>query len=283
MAENTYFFIPLFYIVLWYIIGSKYIIRKRGLDPTLITYLSPLCWRNYWCGRILVITAICATMILPHASVIISEIVLLFALSQILCLSMFERIATQPVVNYVLIVMLCTILITQPAHYVFMVLILILASEYTYFKWKFSRKERYHNWVSRKAIIIHKKYAYLSATVSPKEWFCILHIATTESIARPKLVRIAERLYYKVKHPTSISTGIMQVQSAIPMSDLESMQVGIKFVTDIISTMPSHLTGLEQQLRWISLKYNGSTKYSRLLLETYPGIKNAWTDIMSVR
>lgn len=260
-----------------YGLGLRSVIKKRGLDPSLITYLTPLNIKNYWAARILIIFTLMANLIYPAMS-LAPMILVLLAGAHIALLLLFRRGATQPVVYYggIAVIGLLTLFEIKvlPA-----VLIVFIVQEIYLFWWQKSQQARYQKWVAREAIKIHRQHQSLASTMSKREWFHVLHFATTENIARPPIVRLMERLFFYWKRPAYISTGIMQVRSDRILSDNESMAQGSRIIADALRKLPARLTKPSEQLKWLAKTYNGSTTYGKYLLHTYPGVNDAWKSI----
>lgn len=265
-------------IIIWYGIGAWWLFKRKGLDPTLLTYLTPLAYKNFWLSRMLLAISVALSFISPGFTIVAGGILAL-SLTHILLLLLFNRTATQPQIYYCMLIVICGVLLLDIHLGLIYVVALFITQELLYKNWRNSKNIRYNRWVAGNARRIHYAYHSLAKTMPAKDWFHVLHIAVTEDIARPPAVRIAERVYYLIKRPANISTGIMQVQSTIPQSDLESMDAGAKLVRNILRKMPAKITDPKGQLTWIGTQYNGSSTYSKYLLQTYAGVGLAWEKI----
>lgn len=264
-------------IIAWYGIRLKTAISKQGLDPSLVTYLSPLNTRNYWTGRICTAAVLIISVAAPAFNLLAVSL-LMFAGLQVALLLIFRRGATQPLVYYMSMAIIGLIALVS-ASLLILAASLFVAQEIYLAHWQKGRKHRYRKWVARETIKIHHRHQPLAATMTKKEWFHVLHFATTESIARPVVVRWLERLFFYWKRPAYISSGIMQVRSDRLLTDAESMREGSLLITEALRRLPDGLTDPGEQLKWLAKTYNGSTTYSRYLLYTYPGVSEAWQTI----
>lgn len=267
-------------VIIWYVGGSWQALKHKGLDPTLLTYLTPLAYKNFWLSRMFLAIAVALSFISPGFT-IVSGGILALSITHILLLLAFNRTATQPLIYYFMLVVICGVLLLGIRLGLIYVVALFITQELLYKNWRNSKNIRYNRWVAGNARRIHYAYHSLAKTMPAKDWFHVLHIAVTEDIARPRAVRIAERVYYIIKRPANISTGIMQVQSTIPQSDLESMDAGAKLVRNILRKMPAKITDPKGQLTWIGTQYNGSSTYGKYLMQTYAGVGQAWEKINS--
>lgn len=263
-------------LTLWYGIGFIYMTRKKGLDPSLVTYVCPLCFKHFWVGRF----ALASTGVLAIAGSPMAEpfalIIAAFALAHVVLLGIFGRMATQPTPYFVaLSISVVPVFLGLPA----LMLPLIATQEIILVRWRKTQAERYRNWVTRQTHSIHQKYYAHNTTLSAKEWFFVLHFAVTENIARPKIVRVAEHAYFYLIRPATISTGIMQIAAPRPMTDKESMQRGGDMIKKALQTLPGNITEPKEQIKWLARVYNGSTTYSKYLYATYPGVRKAWKEI----
>lgn len=271
-----YFSLCISLLTLWYGIGFLYMTRKRGLDPSIVTYISPLSFKYFWVGRVLLTGAIVLSFFASPLSHFLSLLIIVFSLFHIILLALFERVATQPVMYYFgYVVSAIAAWFGLPV----VSILLFTAQELLLRRWKQTRTQRYNHWVTHQSLRIHDQYKDLSKTMTPREWFFVLHFAVTENIARPKLARIAEHVYFYIKRPAVISTGIMQVAAPRPMTDRESMYLGTEIVRKAVQTMPKNITRPSEQAKWLAREYNGSTTYSAYLFATYPGVRTAWERI----
>lgn len=265
-------------VVLWYCVGLLHAVQKHGLDPSLLTHITPLSLYRLWTGRLLLLATFLWCLTSPYG-VLAASILALFALVHTILLVVFGRGATQPLLYYVSIVFVSILLGTGLTWFVIAACILVVAQEIYLHRWRATYVSRYNAWVAKEARQLHASYHILARTMSKREWFYVLHFAVTESIARPRFSRWLERLYFYLRRPAVISTGIMQVGAPRPLTDAESMQQGSQIVTDALAHMPLDLTDPYDQLRWLARTYNGSTTYSTYLQATYTGVVLAWQDI----
>jgi hypothetical protein len=214
-------------------------------------------------------------------------LVLGFALTHLLLLAAFNRTATQPAAYYALIAVGAAVAMTDVPVYarLLMMAAVFVLQEIVLRRWLRNQAGHYSRWVAKKAKQIDRRYRHVASGIPPRDWFYVLHFAVTESIARPRLSRLLERLYFYVARPAAISTGIMQVKAATPLSDGESMRRGSKLIQQALEQMPRELTDPQDQLKWLANSYIGGagstvyTKYTGYLLATYPGLLLAWEDI----
>lgn len=82
----------------------------------------------------------------------------------------------------------------------------------------------------------------------------ILAIAILEDINRPKLRRMMEKMYFRIRGKT-MTFGLMQVSNDSPLSDIESINMAAKMISD----------WGPMEIYYIGLKYNGSPDYARCL------------------
>ena len=263
-----------------YLLRLYQLVRQKGLDPTLSTFSNPMTIKGYASYRLVLYTAFIVSLISYEVGKFALLLVLFWLLLQTLLLYIFERRDTQPVVYFILTItgIVLFLKFNNIQTHIAFVLLIILQEIYLN-KWLKTKQLRYDNWVSQKVIKLNRKYGYIAKDYEPKDWFKILHVAVTESIARPRLSRLAERLYWYIKRPAVISTGIMQIQSNKPISDAESMEVGAKIVASVFKRMPKDILKPIDQITWLAEKYNGSKRYSVYLLSTYAGMIKAWQKI----
>lgn len=271
-----YISICLAVLTLWYGTGFIYMTRKKGLDPSLVTYICPLQFKQFWIGRF----ALASTFILAVMGSSLAEpfalMIAAFALTHVALLAVFERTATQPAPYFIAFALsVIPVFLGLPI----LMLLAVIAQEIILAWWNRTQTKRYRNWVAQQTHAIHQKYYAHTSTLSAREWFFVLHFAVTENIARPKVVRVAEHAYFYLKKPAAISTGIMQIAAPRPMTDKESMQRGSELIQNALRALPKNITEPNEQLKWLAQAYNGSTTYSKYLYATYPGVREAWKKI----
>lgn len=278
--NSKYIFSALVFSILTYLLRLYFLVKKKGLDPTLITYSNPMLIESYLSYR-LVLTAIVLLGILDFGfGKYLIFIAMLWLAAQVILLILFERFGTQPVVYYSITISGLILINVYHSALIYIVSIVIFLLQETYLVyWERNKQIIYNCWVSNKVIRLNKKYGYIANSYTSEDWFKILHIAVTESIARPKLSRLIERIYWYIKRPEVISTGIMQIQFSKPMSDAKSMEEGSKIVASYTSSMPRSITKPLDQITWLGEKYNGSKRYSNYMLSTYAGVLKAWQEI----
>lgn len=263
-----------------YLLRLYQLVQQKGLDPTLSTFSNPMTIKEYTSYRLVLFSVFIVSLINFKVGKLALLIVLFWLLFQTLLLYIFERRDTQPVAYFIITMIGIVLLLTfNNTHTRIGFILLIILQEIYLRKWLKTKQLRYDNWVSRKVINLHEKYGYIAKEYEPKDWFKILHVAVTESIARPRLSRLAERLYWFIKRPKLISTGIMQIQSSKPMTDAESMETGSRIVAKTMRNMPNEIKSAEDQITWLAKNYNGSTKYAKYLFSTYKGTIMAWQKI----
>jgi hypothetical protein len=266
-------------LIIWYITRLYITIKKRGLDPTLATYLSPLSLKSMLGARLCYVAALLSAALLPHAVNIPAVLLLTSALLHVAILAAYGRLGTQPYGYYLLLAAVGGLLIPQARTTLIAAIIVTIAAELYLRRWRATQKVRYNAWVAANVRRIARRHREVRGTMTDTEWFHVLHFATTEHIARPRLVRIAEYVYFYAKRPAMMSTGIMQVMASHPLSDQQSMAAGAKIVQEGLRSMPATITDPHEQLMWLARHYNGSTSYSKYLKLTYPGMVQAWKSI----
>jgi hypothetical protein len=270
------------YLVVW-LISLGQLLKNKGFDPSLATYADPLRLNNFLGYRFFLAAGI-VTCAFGYVICQILAAVLIFAsLLQLVLLFAFERQKTQPTLYYLLALLVGVLVLTASFYGALAGLVLVGVQERHRAAWQRRQKQIYDSWVADCAKKIDRRYKRLANKMKPGDWFWVLHIATTESIARPNIVRQAEKIYYLVKKPSVISTGIMQVAAAAPLTDKQSMQEGARAVVKALGIMPANIKNRNEQMAWMSSAYNGSTKYRVYLEATYPGLRQAWEDIMRGR
>jgi hypothetical protein len=265
--------------MIWYIVRFYMVFKKRGLDPTLATYLSPLSLKDMLGARLCYAAALLSGLLLPHTLNIPAALLLTSALMHVIILSVYGRLGTQPYGYYILLAVVAGLLLPQTLAALLAASIVTIAAEFHLRRWRATQKQRYNAWVAANGRRIARQHRDVRGTMTDTEWFHVLHFATTEHIARPRLVRIAEYVYFYAKRPAMMSTGIMQVMAPHPLSDKQSMAAGAKIVQEGLRSMPAAMTEPSEQLTWLARHYNGSTSYSKYLKLTYPGMVQAWESI----
>lgn len=271
-------------LITWYILGGIYVIKKQGLDPTLLIIINPFYLSRY---RVIWVTNILVFLMLlldTKLTLFLGLTVFLFSLTQLLLLVVFERTGTQPVLVYLLLTLESFSFVLLPYKYAW-ILFFSLIEIIALVKWSNRRVDIYNKWVQKKVAIIDRKYRNVNSELSKEEWFYTLHFAVTEGIARPWLTRQLEKIYFYVKKPKFITSGIMQVRSDKLLSNSESIFLGSNIIKQSLELMPKDLIDPNKQLRWLAKQYNGSINektnldYTEYLLSTYPGLVLAWNNI----
>lgn len=254
-------------------------IRRGGLDPSLLTYASPLAAKDFWNARGLIFLAVVLSVLNLTVANAVWALVLSAAVLQILILLIFNRQYTQPAGYYLSLGLAAfTSLVNSRSYSLILTLALVLAGELYLRSWQDQRQRKYDDWVKKCALKINKQFRQLADELEPAHWAWVLHVAVTEHIARPAIVRLAERLYFLAKRPAVISTGIMQIAAERPLSDTESITAGSKRISEILAQMPAGL-GRGEQLRWLAKHYNGSYSYAAYLSMTDRGVSQALQEI----
>ena len=267
-----------------YLLYFAWLLKQKGFDPSLITYANPLLIKGYWAARAaLVAGAALAWAWRPLGQSALAIIGSLFAL-QIVSLYSFGRSRTQPVVYYGAYVAAATVLVWRSGRTEFISVTAMYGAAEFYLKhWQASQSKKYNNWVAGVALKIFKQYRHLAKDMTQLELRWTLHIATTEAIARPKIVRLAENLYFRLKKPAVISTGIMQVAADAPLDDQQSILQGARIIKQALSQMPPGLENYHEQITWMSRRYNGSSTYRAYLGATSKGLELAWARILKTQ
>ncbi len=270
---------------LWYSLGMIRLIRKKGLDPSLLTYLTPLSLYKFWLARLLMLATLVTELYNHPLALLYAAFIFGFALTHIVLLIAFNRTASQPTAYYLVLMISVSVLVFNLSMQTLVIFLAVamVVQEVQLQRWQKARLHYYNHWVAGEVKRIHQTYRHVAADISDREWFYVLHFAVTESIARPKLSRWLEYLYFYIRRPARISTGIMQVQADRPLSDLESIRRGLEIICNALRDMPPHLIEQIDQLKWLADTYNGAsginTAYTTYLLATYPGLLLAWQDI----
>lgn len=257
----------------------KVLIRHGGLDPSFLTYASPLASRNFWAARAFIAVAVVLSISQPSIATAAWIFIMTAAAFQYLSLMIFNRQHTQPATYYIILVVTAVIgLISHRSASLILPLALAGIAEVYLHNWQQHRQQRYDNWVKACALQINRQFRHLAEELEPTHWRWVLHVAVTENIARPAIVRLAERLYYMIKRPGVISTGIMQISAERPLSDTESILAGSKRIAEILQYMPAGLSRSDE-LRWLAKHYNGSYGYAKYLHLTDAGVNQAFQEI----
>jgi len=257
----------------WFI-KLKLLFSHKGFDPALITYADPLAIFYHIGYRAILATALVLSLQTSVPSELIKLLCLLVFISSIthaVILFVFNRQATQPIGYYVFLSVAALSLSFSPHDSWKWSLNIWFAGELWLFYWHKTQQSRYNKWVASLARTIDKKYRHFAKSMPANDWQWVLHVAVTESIARPKIVRQAERLYFRIKRPEFISTGIMQIRDNHPISDEESMKRGAAIIHRLLPHMPDGIS-LEHKLVWLARHYNGSSSYTQYLTATLPGL-----------
>lgn len=258
-----------------YLIYFIYLVSKRGLDPTLLTFSDLLSLNGFTGYRVCFAASAIFTFQPNNIGKGILVAVITTGVLHFIFLVLFQRAKTQPVYSYPVFVFAAAFLF-HPSYATYLLAAVLVCLQGVYLIiWRRTQSERYNSWISQKAIQIDKSYGNLKKTMTPEEWFYVVHISTTESVARPALVRKLERLYWQFKKPAMISTGIMQVRTTSPLNDRQSMQLGTEEVVRILKSMPQNLK-TDDKIKWLARHYNGSESYSRYLFSTYTGVCKAF-------
>ena len=251
------------------------LLKKFGLDPALINYSNLFTRRGFWVARIGLLFSAIAIFAWARGGQLFLAIIAFSFLWLIVVLMLFSRTPTQPTAYYAFTFLSAMLLALNPSpRYLVPSACLYISGELNLVFWRRNQKYIYDKWVAARAKRIAKKYQTSLAHLPGQRYFDVVHVATTEDIARPSIVRLAERMYFYIKRPAFISTGIMQVRDSQPISDQQSMQRGSKMLNELLDKMPPHTSELDK-MRWISRHYNDSESYADLLAATLPGVKAA--------
>jgi len=90
-----------------------------------------------------------------------------------------------------------------------------------------------------------------------------------ENLNRPKFIRIIENIIVRVSHRT-LSVGIAQVQSNLPLSDIESINIAC---TRLNNSNELFKSGTIMDIRKFILTYNGSEEYVESILHIIDALK----------
>ena len=256
----------------WYVLRFFQLTKKAGLDPSLLTYISPLQAYSHKPTMALGMGMLAIFVLSPSLCSFLSVALCLCAGAHIGLLICFGRGHTQPLMFYSLFgLAMGGLHIRSVVAFVFSCLIFCSSLTYLWY-WKKISTQRYCTWVKNKVTIIHNMYfRQLKPKPNELDWYCTLLVATTESIARPKASRIIEHIYYILKRPQSMSSGIMQVASNTYLSDLQSVQKGHDIIHEIMAKMPHTYTKDEDKMSYLAKEYNGSYGYQQYLYAVYPG------------
>lgn len=254
-----------------WIVRLKSLFRQKGFDPALVTYADPLAALSFFGYRLLLLIGLILTVLQagPGWSLeFIIWLIIISALTHLVMLLAFGRQQTQATAYFALAALAALGLLHNHA---LAGLAIIFCQEAFLILWRQTRQRRYDKWVARLAAKINATYAAVAATMPEGDWRWVLHIAVTESIARPKLVRLAERVYFKIKRPEYISTGLMQIRDRHPISDQESLRRGAAIIRDLLPQMPANASHA-QKITWLARHYNGSGSYGQYLHATSRGL-----------
>jgi hypothetical protein len=262
-----------------WLISFRRQIRQKGFDPSLITFADPLSWRTYSGYRVALGLLFAVSVIAPLSwlALILATIVITSAVSHISLIYLFGRQHTQPANYYILAVVAASVLLSRSKWELMFFLAVVATQETLLWQWQKTSQARYDDWVERLTRHLTSRYVDLADSMPLSAWRWVAHVAVTESIARPAFVRWAERLYFKIKRPAYISTGIMQIRANRPLSDAESMLFGAKIIRQILPQMPKNLNH-QQQMHWLAKHYNGSGSYAKYLSATAKGVKQAFNN-----
>lgn len=256
-------------------------IKDKGLDPSLINYSNPLIHKKLWPLRWFLLVGFIFIYLVPLISYLLLGLVFFTGVIQLIILYLFGRLPTQPAVYYagVAISSLGLSFSHQPHILVLVAGIVIFEELYLKYYWARNRQVIYNKWARQRTLRLYERFNGILTVMPAKQRFAVLHVATTEDIARPTIVRLAETIYFRLKHPPIISSGIMQVADSSLLSDEESIRRGAKIIKASLDSMPSESTNLHQHMLWLSQSYNGSQGYATYLEATYPGVLEAWAKI----
>ena len=279
------FEIVLISVLIWYLSGLYLTFKKNGFDPSLITLISP-----FYIFDFRILKYYNFLYLLPALVGSLSSLIFLFIACQIILLILFNRTSTQPIEIYLLNLIEAAFFYIFSSDKIILILVVLLAIIINIIGlkvWKNKlRLPRYNNWVYHKTISINKRFFHKSLSLSRQEWFYALHFAVTEDIARPAIVRLVERIYFKVKKPAAITSGIMQVKANRLLSDTESVAKGAKIIQKAIKSVPGLLNKDQYFIySYLTQTYNGSqnpkvnAQYVGFLSSTLEGVKKAWSKI----
>jgi hypothetical protein len=257
-----------------------HLVRTKGLDPSLINYSNPLISRGFWPLRVVLAGGFISVLAYRAAAGFLLGATLSTCLIQLAILIIFTRLPTQPALYFAgnAATAAALLMLPEPAS-LLAAAVLIAAQEIYLASWQRRSLEIYNKWICSRAINLNHKFQEFFIKLPTGLRFAVLHIAVTEDIARPAVVRLAERAYFYLRRPLVISTGIMQVAANRPMSDLESLDHGARLIKDALDRMPSNNRHAHDQILRLAESYNGSTTYRIYLEATYPGVLAAWDKI----
>ncbi len=250
--------------------------RGVGIDPALLTHINPLGAFHHapliWSYVLVLVFGSVSRLIFS-----IGATAMCLCFVHITLLLSFGRSQTQPFWAYCWAFLGFVFALTENSYSIFFAALCLLCLLFFFIRWPSRRVDVYNAWVRSKTISIHKKY-WLTAVKESSEldWYCTLLIATTESIARPKLSRMIEYAYFFIKKPAVMSSGIMQVASTTYLSDTQSIQKGHKMIHTIMAKMPHTYTKDEDKMAYLAKEYNGSYGYQQYLYAVHPGFQSAW-------
>lgn len=269
------FILGLLILVSFYLVRMRQLVRKRGLDPSLATYASPLMSADLNGQRFLIVLLGIARLGLSgNLAEFIFFLVLTFELVHIVILLVYERAPTQPFYYFCLAGLASGMIVWLPGPTSLLAIIIYGLAELELRRWRHNSTKSYDAWIARKASALAAKYKSELNAYPANTRFWIMLVATTEDIARPKFVRFIERAYFLIKRPPVISSGIMQVATRRPITDRQSFKLGAKIVSQAVKRLPTE--GQASQLNWLAKHYNGSTSYALYLGLTFSGVKQAW-------
>jgi hypothetical protein len=277
MTGAIVFISALAYLAIW-LAGFRMLLKNKGLDPSLAILADPLSHNNYRGYKVLAMTGILLCLLDRNIAAVASVVLITAAMIQIVLLYTFGRESTQPVIYFMLSFIIGIVLLWPTVNNAALASAFFLIQELYLIYWRRHQKRIYNKWVSRRALKFNRRYQDILQSLDPQTRYWVTHIATTEIIARPAIVRTAERLYYKFRRPAYISTGIMQVRHHEPVSDKDSLLMGIDIVKNILKKSLNRENEIEK-LATVAFMYNGSNHYQNYLLSTKEGVRNAWLEL----
>jgi hypothetical protein len=263
-------------VALWYIAAFYLAIKPAGIDPTLITHITPLRFFDHWLLICLFVAATLYSFGSFYPLIPLVNLALLCT-THISALIIFGRTQTQPTYAYIWVLAGCVLLISGVGWGIPAAEVCLLSAAYVLFRWPKVKEGRYNLWVKHKTLNIHRRFwPLLAGKTTELDWYCTLLVATTESIARPKLSRMLEQAYFIVKKPKQMSSGIMQVMSSTYLTDPQSLLKGHELISKCMKSMPASVTSDADKMAYLAHQYNGSYNYQKYLLYVYPGFTQAW-------
>lgn len=129
--------------------------------------------------------------------------------------------------------------------------------------------KNYESWVGNKAKKLYHRYQQYFTDYDKDVQPVLLTIMLVEDIARPSVVRMAERIYARNSRSLANSTGIMQIKHPKILSDVESVKKGFKLINRYYKCGCALNLNGDQFLEYIAYEYNGDVQYSLFMKYFY--------------